>query len=219
MGTRRDQPQGLGVHLSPAPTCPPPAPLCPCLGPQTRALDSQPGARFAPNPLTCLFHRKEDDQEHSWNHLGPELKGGEPGIGRAASTVQLCSASGSLTTEFPPSCPAFPQLRPLPLPALEPGRLPEGPTEGARYGLSRLRPSGTRPLLPGERGTPALEKDRVHPPSPPPCSDTSGINRPFKFPESPPQPFPLHMTLDPGLGQRQRGLPICVGSEFWAGGN
>lgn len=133
--------------------------------------------------------------------------------------MQLCSASGSLTTEFPPSCPAFPQLRPLPLPALEPGRLPEGPTEGARYGLSRLRPSATRPLPPGERGTPALEKDRVHPPSPPPCSDTSGINRPFKFPGSPPQPFRLHTTLDPGLGQRQRGLPICVGSEFWAGGN
>lgn len=160
MGTRRDQPQGLRVHLSPAPTCQP-FPVFPYLGAQTPALSSPPRpGPWARSPPSHLLVQPEAAGARP--RRGPSWAGAE-GPRAGDRTLWHCAAvlSGSLTTESPPSCPAFPQLWPLPLPAPEPGRLPEGPTKGVRAGLSRLSPSVTKPQAPGDGlwwGRPCLRK-------------------------------------------------------------
>lgn len=82
-------------------------------------------------------------RESSW----PGLRLCEPGwASRRASTAQLCSASGSLTTEFPPSCHAFPSaLAPSPSCTRDraaPGRAEEGSWE---TWVPKLQPCRDRP--------------------------------------------------------------------------
>lgn len=62
----------------------------------------------------------------------------------------------------PPFLPRLPQLWPLPLPALETRRLPEGPTKGAeRSGPFRLSRPVTEALPTQKEGTPMLGKGHV----------------------------------------------------------
>lgn len=86
--------------------------------------------------------------------MGIILGGRRGGRRSAAEGRRSCAGEQLPDHRVPPFLPRLPQLWPLPLPALETRRLPEGPTKGAeRSGPFRLG----RPVtgaLPPQEGTP-----------------------------------------------------------------
>lgn len=138
-------------------TAPPGVPASPVHMSLTPTWESSSLSLSKPSPA-CPTKRSA-----SRSAVGIILGGRRGGTGSAAEGRRSCAGEQLPDHRVPPFLPRLPQLWPLPLPALETRRLPEGPTKGAeRSGPFRLR----RPVtgaLPPQEGTPMLGKTKSPP--------------------------------------------------------